>query len=224
MEQSTKRLYDSMAALFDKQKMSQSDLARLFNVPSQTIKNWENRGLPDKIAIDAEERFGIPSIWLSRGIGKNPLENSHKGDDLFIAIRNVSASMGNGLQPSEFELVVDTMRISREWARKELPKISAIQNLQIISGIGDSMSPTYHSGDLLLVDTGDCNIKSDLIYVFSYKDATYVKRIFIDPVSSSVIVKSDNPSASNWQPLSIKDLSEFIVHGRVIYAWQGKKI
>lgn len=143
---------------------------------------------------------------------------------LVIPIKNVSAAMGDGYISPDFELVVDTMTVNRSWLKSELPQITAPSNLQLITAVGDSMQPTFESGNLLLVDTGIKTIHSDLIYAFSYKGETYVKRIFLDPVASLLYVKSDNPSASNWQPIDVNSIDDFIIHGRVIYSWKGNKM
>lgn len=183
------------------------EICRFFNIPLSDIG--------EDLAEEAEKLTNTVTV-TSSVIGKS--------DDLFIPIRNATASMGHGMVASEFEMVVDEIKVSRTWLRRELPQITSLSNLQIIAGIGDSMSPTYDSGDLLLVDTGVKEVLSDLIYVFSYKGSTYVKRIFIDPVTSTIQVKSDNPNASNWQPLSMEDMDDFTIHGRVVYAWKGFKL
>lgn len=224
MQESTERLYETAAKYLNKEKVSQAELARQFNVPSQSVNNWEKRGVPHAIAIEAEERYGVSPTWLLKGVGKSVVASVGKDDELFVPVYNVTASMGHGMFASEFELVVDSIRVSRAWIRRELPHVTSLANLYIIAGIGDSMSPTYDSGDLLLVDTGVKSITSDLIYAFSYKGSTYVKRIFIDPVASTLHVKSDNPSASNWQPLTMADMEDFTIHGRIIYAWKGIKL
>lgn len=204
--------------------MTQSELARQFNVPSQSVNNWEKRGLPPAIAVEAEEKYGVSPFWLIKGIG-NPFSRSVLDEDnAFIPIKNATASMGSGMVASEFEMVVDEIKVSRTWLRRELPQVSSISNLQIISAIGDSMSPTYNSGDMLLVDTGFKKIISDLIYVFSFQDEMYVKRIVIDPVARHIQIKSDNPSTTEWKPLAQERIDELIIHGRVIYAWKGFKL
>lgn len=223
MHESTKRLYESTEKVL-KKNLTQTELARQFNVPSQSVNNWEKRGVPSAIAIEAEEKYGLSPTWILKGVGREITNESRNTDDLYIPIRNVTASMGHGMVASEFEMVVDEIKVSRAWIRRELPQVTSLTNLQIIAGIGDSMSPTYDSGDLLLVDTGVKEVFSDLIYVFSYKGSTYVKRIFINPVASKIHVKSDNPAAGNWDPIAMTDMDDFTIHGRVIYAWKGFKL
>lgn len=184
--------------------------------------------ITEKTTDKIEKALDLPTGWFDNVTNehdeKTSLNTIDKIDSIYIKIYNVTASMGHGMHPSDFEIVINDMKVSKTWLRKELPQISSISNLQIIAGVGDSMYPTYSSGDLLLVDTGAVNILSDSIYVFSYNGATYVKRIFINPVDKTINVKSDNPSATDWPPLKPEELDDFIIHGRIIYAWKGFKL
>lgn len=218
----------------------QSKFAELVDIASTSISRMlypagkaGAKAITEKTTDKIERILGLPMGWFDSQNGEtlsfehvSPIKVTAKktGDDFFIPIYNATASMGHGMTASEFEMVVDCICVNRAWLRRELPQVTSLSNLQIIAGIGDSMSPTYDSGDLLLVDTGVKNITSDLIYVFSYKDATYVKRIFVNPVASTINVKSDNKNAGDWPAIPMSDIDDFTIHGRVIYAWSGKKL
>lgn len=233
MKNTTERRVVNLRRIIDKDfRGSQTLFSERVGISLAQIGQWlaspdspHLRNMSERSARKIEEKLGLTEGTLD--ISDNALISSmlsNAENDLFIPIRNVSASMGPGYVTSEFELVIDSMQVSRSWLRKELPQVTSLQNLQIITSVGDSMSPTFDAGDLLLIDTGVTTISSDLIYAFTYKGCMYAKRIFVDPVESMIYVKSDNPSASNWKAISMDDIADFTVHGRVIYAWKGHKL
>lgn len=222
MHPSVQRLCRAAEVHEDRLPEKDTELATLFGVSPQNFSNWKNRGITPKMAIEAEKRYGVSPLWVMEGIGDGPA--LLKNDDLYIQIKNRTASMGNGAFSDSVELVVDSLKVSKSWLRREVPNMTAYSNLQIIHTVGDSMAPTFESGDLLLVDTGFTQPISDLIYAFSLGDQLYVKRLFLNPIKKTLQVKSDNPQASNWDPLPLSELGEFIIHGRIVYAWKGRRL
>ncbi|HBP27919.1 MAG TPA: hypothetical protein DD666_00705 [Advenella kashmirensis] len=146
-----------------------------------------------------------------------------KKQDAHISVTNAAASMGYGLDSPDFEMIVDTMRVTKSWVNMELPTISSINNLAILPGYGDSMSPTYNSGDLLFVDRGVTNIKDDAIYVFSIDSQLFVKRMIRNPIKKTLIAKSDNDAYGQFE-IEEKDQQRMIIHGLIVYAWNKKKL
>ena len=84
------------------------------------------------------------------------------------------------------------MQLSHAWLRQHL-NISNTNNLAVISADGDSMAPTFSSGDLLLIDRQVDQIKTDAIYALAMDDQLYVKRLARDIGDGSVNIISDNP-------------------------------
>ena len=66
--------------------------------------------------------------------------------------------------------------------------------LVFAEGLGDSMAPTIHSTDLLLIDQSEDTMKlSDQIWAFSFGGVGMVKRLRPRP-DGSVAILSDNPN------------------------------
>lgn len=94
----------------------------------------------------------------------HPLKNDL---DVYVPITNATAAMGGGYHQQEADAVVDVVRVTKSWIKTELPYLSSVDNLALITAIGDSMEPTFKSGDLLLVDRGVLTLDgSSSIYVF----------------------------------------------------------
>ncbi|MES2494785.1 MAG: S24 family peptidase [Pseudomonadota bacterium] len=89
--------------------------------------------------------------------------------------------------------------------------------LSIIRVAGDSMEPTLHDGDDILVDRDSIAIRSGSIYVLRLDDLLVVKRLVRD--DRGLVIHSDNPAHpanSSFDPATLH------VIGRVL--WCGRKL
>ena len=128
----------------------------------------------------------------------------------------VAASAGGGAVV-ESEQIVDYLLFGMEWVKNTLgvnPK-----RLALISVVGDSMSPSYNDGDLILVDTSTGRPKSDAVYVLQHDSCLWVKRLHFH-FDGSVAVISDNPRYPE-QTISGEALQRLQIIGRVM--WRGGK-
>lgn len=132
--------------------------------------------------------------------------------------------MGHGSAVPQQEVVIGGMQLEPEWVHRNLPAISSPRNLSVISGHGDSMSPTFNDGDLLLVDRGITERpKSDVIYIFAWGDDLYIKRIQRHGPDGPLLIISDNPL---YRPITVDNgqRDELRILGRVVWAWNGRKL
>jgi phage repressor protein C with HTH and peptisase S24 domain len=138
-----------------------------------------------------------------------------------IALMNAEASMGIGRFRPEQEDVVTEMAVSERWLRTHAT-FSAPENLALITGFGDSMSPTFNDGDVLMVDRGVTDVKLDAIYVLSLRDELYIKRLQRRP-DGGVLMLSDNRAYEPYQ-IPEADRGQFQVLGRVVMAWNAHRL
>lgn len=129
----------------------------------------------------------------------------------------VSASMGNG-QLIHSEQIVDHLAFKSDWVRRELG--ANPHNLVLISTVGDSMIPSLHPGDLLLIDRGVDGVKQDAIYAIAIDGELCVKRIqrLFD---GSLVISSDNPSYRR-EELTPDQAEKLRIIGRVV--WAGRRM
>lgn len=90
----------------------------------------------------------------------------------------------------------------------------------LIKARGDSMEPTLHDGDLLLIDTRFDAIKDDSIYILQADSHLIVKRVQLS-LDGSLDIISDNPRYDK-QTISAEDAKEIKVIGRL--RWYGHEI
>lgn len=221
------RLYE---AAIEAQKIDSeipTELAKLLNVSSQTINNWAARGVSRDGSIQAESIIGCSAVWIRTGkgnksINKNNEKNSNNDTTDSIAIRffDTKASMGNGEEQQDYEVIAKKIYLVSSWVIGQMSGISHSDNLAILTGKGDSMFPTFKDGDLLIVDTGVRSVFIDGIYVFSANNHLYVKRIR-KVKGEKLEVSSDN---TNYHSNDIySGEHELTILGRVRYIWKGDK-
>jgi phage repressor protein C with HTH and peptisase S24 domain len=134
---------------------------------------------------------------------------------------DVHGSMGSGAIRPDTVDVIQRMTVSMDFLRQSVT-FSNATNLALITGIGDSMEGTFNDGDLLLVDRGVNEVKVDAVYVLSHDDELYIKRLQRRGDGTFSMI-SDN---RRYDPIQItgKDLERFEVLGRVLLAWNARKL
>ena len=86
---------------------------------------------------------------------------------------------------------------------------------------GNSMEPTLEDGDYALVDPDNIDYLKNKIYVVTFNDESFIKRIVIDDKSKIVMLKSDNPEYEDI--LITRDMQAYLkIEGRVIQVISNK--
>ena len=86
---------------------------------------------------------------------------------------------------------------------------------------GNSMEPTLEDGDYALVDPDNIDYVKNKIYVVTYNDESFIKRMVVDGKSKIVMLKSDNPEYEDI--LITKDMQAYLkIEGRVIQVISNK--
>lgn len=142
------------------------------------------------------------------------------GNTLRIPVLANSASMGGGSEALHEDVVTGALQVSPSWVTQRI-RPTRPENLRIISAYGDSMSPTFEDGDVLLIDTGVREAKINGVYVIRAHDRLFVKRVS-QQISGQFVISSDNPSERTVEVLN--GGHEVDIIGRVVWCWNGRKI
>ncbi len=201
----------------------------------RTAENLKRHG----VVVIFSDKIGYAAQVVEESISNDaapspvavPAEYANQASDLdadsstsiFVDVFDARGSMGLGLSQPEHDNVVDRIRLARDWVRSQLAFISSPANLAVLSAYGDSMTPTFADGDILLVDRGVTEIRLDAVYVLSLNSELYVKRIQRRITDGAVIIKSDNPL---YDPVVVDngERENLSVLGRVVWAWNGRKL
>lgn len=131
-----------------------------------------------------------------------------------------AASMGGGQGLMDEDVICGELTLTPQFVAEQLRPVRPAA-LRFIHGYGDSMAPTFNSGDVLLVDTDMCDVKIDGIYVLKAHDRLFIKRVR-QRLDGSYEISSDNPTHKTVDTLNGDHQVE--VKGRVIWAWNGRKL
>jgi len=210
--------------------MSQGALAKLVGVKQPTIAELEAEGKGSSKASLIAKALGVNPIWLSEGKG-NKYDTSysvqqdlpsHQNEDVIkIPLLAAVGSMGNGNHNQDADFVLDALSITKTWLSKTFPSVMDTNKLRFIHAMGDSISPTFNDGDILLVDTGINDASIDSIYALEAHDRLFIKRVR-RRLDGKFEISSDNPSVKTTDILNGDN--EVLIKGRVIWVWNGRRI
>ncbi|MEA2017795.1 MAG: LexA family transcriptional regulator [Campylobacterota bacterium] len=197
-------LADRIKHIRDTFNLTQPQLSELAECTSEGVIKGIEQGktatIKTKYSIPISNKLGINREWIERGIGM--MRNSHEEiintmeivesalNPNIISIKyyeDIRASAGIGCINDEcipaYIQLIPTI----------LPLSSKSNNIEAIKVYGDSMTGTIQDNDIIFIDKNKSQVLNGKIYVVYMCDEVYVKRIFKDPKTKSLILKSDNP-------------------------------
>lgn len=206
--------------------LSQKQLASKVRMSQSNLSDMErDKAAGSSFTPKLAHILKVRAFWLAEGRGPRttdePVDEGSFANDLSIEVLDVAASMGTGELRADTENVVHKLSIGLDWVRENLRGISSTANLRVISGRGTSMEPTYSDGAILVVDIGDKTVRDNQVYVLSAGDRIFVKRVH-QRVDGRFDITSDNPTAKGVETLNGEH--QVTVHGRVVWAWDGKRL
>lgn len=181
-------------------------------------------------AVSIAEACGVNLEWLATGEGPKFKDlaiaepeckyvQNNDFDEEYALIPGyhvqVSAGHGSGLNG---ETVKRHLAFRRKWLKF---RGLDINQLAVVFAKGDSMEPTIHSGDSILIDTSRNQIEDGSIFVLRLGDDLYAKRLQ-KSYDGSITIISDNKT--DYQPLVVPadQLYNLAVIGKVV--WVGHDI
>lgn len=228
------RLWAALDARRPNDKNARQWLADQIDISVQAIGQvltGKTKALTAENHEKAVAALGCSGMWLATGEGVMQVPQLSRGDEgthvvaaedaVRVPLLANAGSMGAGNDQLHDDVVVGALTLSQAWLAQRI-RPTSMRALRFIHGYGDSMSPTYEDGDILLVDTGAIDHRSiDGVYVLSANDRVYIKRVR-HRLDGHVEVSSDNPTVKTVDVLNGDN--QVKVLGRVIWAWNGKKL
>jgi phage repressor protein C with HTH and peptisase S24 domain len=203
--------------LIQQQGDNYSAISRLLGRNAAYIQQYIRRGTPRY--LDERDRavlaryFGVDEKVL----GAPDRRSGPVVELVHVPMLSVEASAGHGAL-AEMESKCAQFGFDENWLRRLTA--SKASSLSIIGVHGDSMEPTLHDGDQVMVDLGDgLSRLRDGIYVLRIDDTLNVKRIAIEPQGRRISVVSDNPAYPSWRGLDRRSIN---IVGRVL--WFGRAL
>lgn len=138
-----------------------------------------------------------------------------------VPLHDVLVSAGHGVDAVEAGDSPESLGFPSGWLRRQF---GDPRRLRVVHVKGDSMAPTLHDGDMVMIDISRRD-PVDGIFVLRLDDQLMVKRVHF-PSARRVLVTSDNRDYDRWDRMldlesdATRQLFQLI--GRVV--WVGKAL
>ena len=145
------------------------------------------------------EEYKVDLTWLLTGeqsAGNQVAGTPSNQDLIFAPMFDVQASAGLGNEVVA-EDVEDYFAFNKSFLSRQLNVSS--EQLVFVTISGDSMLPTLHDGDRVLVDMSQKAVSHEGLYLLQSEDGLMAKRLSDKQGELSVV--SDNPEYDNWKIL-----------------------
>ncbi|WP_236235015.1 LexA family transcriptional regulator [Pseudomonas tohonis] len=138
--------------------------------------------------------------------------------EIVIPQYDIRASMGHGQVAPDYAEIVRNVIVKESYLQENGITFTSPAHLAMITGWGQSMEGTINDKDPLIVDRGINEFVGDGIYVLTWNDHLYIKRLqMVDKETIELI--SDNPKHKDRE-VPLKDVT---IHARVLLIWNAKK-
>ena len=178
------------------------------------------RGLSRPSMVYLEHLYGLFKIdlnWLLTG--EQPLDKPYHHSDeqlLLVPKLDVEASAGFG-SINGAEDVTEQFALNKHWLSSQLGVHG--EQLAFVSIRGDSMQPTLHHDDMVLVDLSQQHPTHEGVYIIQTHEGLMAKRL--KNKTDSIEVISDNIDYPSWQ-INQDNAEQHAVAGRIV--WCGRNI
>ncbi|SFD83896.1 Phage repressor protein C, contains Cro/C1-type HTH and peptisase s24 domains [Massilia yuzhufengensis] len=211
--------------------LSQNALARASGIPQPTInrilKGTGKKGPETNTLTALAQACNVSVQWLTDGTGqmaRTPGEAPQEAEVMnisvddeavkFVAIRLVARFIHAGLNGHGGDIEYDdhlVRSVPLDWILEKRLIPSKLVGIRVK---GDSMYPTLRKGNVVIVNTADCdprNLADGQLYAVNHNDRPVVKRLEL--VSGRWHLSSDNP-LPEYRSRPVDESTEII--GRVV--------
>lgn len=141
------------------------------------------------------------------------------GDEVWIAHYDIRGALGGGEVAHDYPEMLQDVRVSPSQLRAMGVEFKEHFHLKMITGWGQSMTPTIKHGDPLLVDVSIKEFIGDGIYFFSYQGFQYIKRLQMKGKDKFKMI-SDNRKHKAEDIF----IDETYIQARVLLVWNANLV
>lgn len=138
------------------------------------------------------------------------------GDEVWIAHYDIRAAMGGGQIAADYPEMFQDVRVSPKHLRELGVDFEEHYHLKMVTGWGQSMEPTIKHRDPLIVDVHIREFVGDGIYLFSWDDHIYIKRLQVADEDHFEMI-SDN--TRHKDRMIRRDMT--FIQARVLLVWNA---
>lgn len=197
-----------------KTDIDKSDLSRIENGKKRKLNPIYLKKLAKALKLDVIELFkmvGYLDDDIEIHIKKESFELKNAIEKIVYLPVYGKASAGNGY-----------LNLEQEIYKMPILDEDFSDGCFFVKIEGNSMEPTIIEGEFALVDPNDVEYQKNKIYVVTYDDESFIKRIVVDDRTGIVVLKSDNQIYDDI--LIDKEKQEYLkINGKVIKIVSSRK-
>lgn len=141
------------------------------------------------------------------------------GDEIRIAHYDVLGAMGTGKLVHDFPEMFRDVTVSQQHLKELGVTYKDPAHLKLITGAGQSMTPTIQDKDPLISDASIREFVGDGIYAFAWQGLFYIKRLQVADAEHFEMI-SDNPSHKD----RLIRIDETYIQARILLVWNAKRL
>lgn len=213
------------------------ELAAVCGISHQAVSQWvsgETGNIKNEHLAKIAKHYKCSIDWLITGRGAMDIEHKEKGsnvisidsrapaassDEIRIPQFDVRAAMGPGQVPADYVETIRHITIHNQYLLTRGVRYSKASNLAVITGYGQSMEGTINDGEPVIIDRGVDTFVGDGVYVFTWDDMLYIKRLQKASPSTFDMI-SDNPLHKDL----VINIADVKIHGKALVVWNCKKL
>lgn len=176
------------------------------------------KGLPDGIKSQILAVTQSPSEGSGNVITADFSGLRVQPDEVLIPQYDIRAAMGHGQVPPDYNEAIRNLIVREEVLREKGVTYTALTSLAVITGWGQSMEGTINDKDPVIVDRGVTEFVGDGIYVITWHDLLYIKRLQVMDEDHYWLI-SDNTKHKDQEAL----VSDVTIHAKVLLIWNARK-
>lgn len=178
----------NLQKLIDEKFNSWNKLAAAVGKEASYINGVKNdkRPFTEKLAREIEQKLGLPNGYLDT-IERNEAAND---EVFFFPEYDIKMSAGSGCEITNEEVIRQIPLLKSEFRMLGIGE----QGVVVFTVDGESMLNSLVSGEKVLVDTKSNLPIDNRIFAICIDNTVLIKRLFIDPTTSNILVTSDNDS------------------------------
>jgi phage repressor protein C with HTH and peptisase S24 domain len=213
----------NLTAWMHKHRMTQTDIAQRSDLSRSYVSLLFNpeRFFGEKTARKLEQALSMPSGYLdddqdaTRAVEAWSVPaDLQPGVYALVPRVAVSLSAGNGHLVDQ-EQHLPPLAFRREWLDSKC--VTSKKNLRVLDVSGDSMEPYLQDQDVVLIDTGQIEIKDNGVYAIAYGSELRIKRLS-RRFDGGLKIRSDNPAYPD-EELNPEQAGYIRVIGKML--WRG---
>lgn len=175
------------------------------------------RNLPDRL------KNQILAVTETPAAGGNVISADFSGlkvrpDEVLIPQYDIRAAMGHGQVPPDYNETIRNLIVREDVLREKGVSFTSLSALAVVTGWGQSMEGTINDKDPVIVDRGVGEFVGDGIYVITWHNLLYIKRLQMADEDHFWLI-SDNEKHKDQQAR----IDDVTIHAKVLLIWNARK-